>query len=82
MADAIYIGLGTTPRDQPAPLEETGASQVWAEFVTLMTCYLADDKGFTARRAMQSESDAGDYDQLARFGEWDATDTPVPEEMS
>ena len=82
VADAIYIGLGTTPRDQPAPLEETGASQVWAEFVTLMTCYLADDKGFTARRAMQSESDAGDYDQLARFGEWDATDTPVPEEMS
>ena len=33
-------------------------------------------QGFTARRAMQKAGDVGDYDQLARFGEWELTDLP------
>lgn len=82
VADAIYIGLGTTPKDQPAPLLETPPTKVWEEFVTLIEHYLADGKGFTSRRAMRSERDESAYDQLARFGEWDATDEPTPEALS
>ncbi|SFL77790.1 double-strand break repair protein AddB [Shimia aestuarii] len=81
VADAIYIGLGSSPKDVPAPLGETAPQKVWEEFVALITHYKVDGKGFTARRAMHSESEAGDYDQLARFGEWDATDAPDPEEL-
>jgi hypothetical protein len=36
------------------------------------------DKGFVARRAPHTARDQGDYDQLARFGEWDITDVPTP----
>ncbi len=82
VADAIYIGLGTTPKDQPAPLLETPPTKVWEEFISLIEHYLADGKGFTSRRAMRTERDESDYDQLARFGEWDATDEPTPEALS
>ncbi|TCK99795.1 double-strand break repair protein AddB [Shimia isoporae] len=79
VADAIYIGLGPKPKDQPAPLAETPPERVWEEFTRLIGAYLTDGKGFTARRAMRTEADESDYDQLARFGEWDATDDPKPE---
>ncbi|WP_127116126.1 double-strand break repair protein AddB [Shimia sediminis] len=79
---AIYIGLGASPRDVAAPLEETPAGQVWAEFLQLIAHYADTSHGFTARRAMQSDRDVGDYDQLARFGEWDVTDAPIPEDLT
>lgn len=82
VAEAVYIGLGSVPKNQPAPLNDTPAAKVWEEFVQLITHYVQDGKGFTSRRAMQSERDEGAYDQLARFGEWDATDAPVPEELT
>ena len=82
VADAIYIGLGSIPKDQPAPLADSPTEKVWDEFSTLIGCYLEEGKGFTSRRAMQSERDEGLYDQLARFGEWDATDEPAPEELT
>ncbi len=82
VADAIYIGLGTAPKDQPAPLLETPPTKVWEEFTALIEHYVADGKGFTSRRAMRTERDESDYDQLARFGEWDATDDPTPEALS
>ena len=82
VADAIYIGLGTSPKDQPAPLLETPPEKVWEEFTTMIQHYVADGKGFTSRRAMRTERDEGDFDQLARFGEWDATDEPAPETLS
>ncbi|MFY0616076.1 double-strand break repair protein AddB [Shimia sp.] len=82
VADAIYIGLGSSPKDQPAPLSETPTTQVWEEFSKLIAQYLEEGKGFTSRRAMQSERDEGDFDQLARFGEWDATDESTPQALS
>lgn len=82
VADAIYIGLGPKPKDQPAPLGETPTETVWEEFTRLIGAYLTDSKGFTARRAMRSDMDESDYDQLARFGEWDATDDPEPEALT
>jgi len=34
--------------------------------------------GFPSRRAMQGLTYAGDYDHLARHGEWTDTDPAVP----
>ncbi len=76
---AQFIGLGTNPRTENAPLTDEPPSQVLAELVGLLGAYLEGDKGYTSRRALYEERESRDYDQLARFGEWDVTDLPVPE---
>lgn len=82
VSDAIYIGLGNTPRDVSAPLAETPASEIWEQFTKLIARYMDPEQGFTARRALQKDSDFSDYDQLARFGEWDVTQEPTSEDLT
>ena len=82
VAGAIYIGLSNSPKDVAAPLAKLPPAQVWAEFEQLISRYLDAEQGFTARRALRSDADHSDYDQLARFGEWDVTDEPVAEDLS
>lgn len=78
VAAAIYIGLGSGGGEVPAPLDdEVTPASVWAEFQALIRAYSARDQGYTSRRAMFSKADRGDYDQLARFGEWDVTTPPT-----
>ncbi len=79
--DAAFIGLGNPPRVVPAPLEKLPLPQIWHELRLLISAYLEPDQGYTARRRMARDSAAGDYDLLARFGEWDATDPPQPEDV-
>ncbi|WP_121629312.1 double-strand break repair protein AddB [Tropicibacter alexandrii] len=80
VARALFIALNPRdPKEVPAPLDDIPPDTVWGEFVLLITAYMTADKGFTARRAMLSDKDAGDYDHLARFGEWDVTDDPAKE---
>lgn len=76
---AQFIGLGSTPKIEDAPLADEPPQKVLAELVGLLSAYLEGDKGYTSRRAMEKDTDARDYDQLARFGEWDVTSNPVPE---
>ena len=76
---ASFIALGSTPAEVEAPLDATPAAQVWTEFHALIAAYFDPDQGYTARRAMLKEGDASDYDQLARFGEWDVSDPAVKE---
>ena len=35
----------------------------------------------TARRRTLTDREASDYDHLSRYGEWDPTDPPAPEEV-
>ena len=44
----------------------------------LIESYMSQSQGYTSRRAVFSEQFPGDYDHLARFGEWEMTDSPVP----
>src|SRR6056297_3942879 len=76
VARATFIGLGSKPDTVAAPLDKEPVAKVWAEFEELMRAYLEPDRGYTARRAVFKKADKGDYDQLARFGEWDITDPP------
>lgn len=82
VAAAIYIGLGNAPKDVEAPLVEIPPTKVWEEFEQLITRYLDAEQGFTSRRALRKDTDHSDYDQLARFGEWDVTDEPQSEDLT
>ena len=76
VAEALFIGLGSNPVEVPAPLLEEPPREVLAGLRALIAAYLEEGQGFTARRMMQNDGDPGDYDHLARFGEWDNT-TPA-----
>ncbi|MFD2741269.1 double-strand break repair protein AddB [Sulfitobacter aestuarii] len=82
VAHAAFIGLGGKPVEVPAPLDEDPPQEVLDGLHELLASYLDPAQGFTSRRMVKTEDFAGDYDQLARFGEWDATLNPTPEDLS
>lgn len=82
VARAVYIGLGAAPAEVSAPLDDEPADKVWQGLHDLISAYRDLRQGYTARRAMQTKKDVGDYDQLARFGEWDITDDATPQEVT
>ncbi|MBW4706699.1 double-strand break repair protein AddB [Roseobacter sp. YSTF-M11] len=82
VAMAVFIGLGASPSEVPAPLDEEPPQKVLDHLRKLIGAYLSQEQGFTSRRMMQQDKFAGDYDQLARFGEWDATMDPTPEDLT
>jgi double-strand break repair protein AddB len=78
---AVFIGLTGDPKEVPAPLEDAPPDQVWAELKDLISRFMDPNQGYLSRRAMKTKDMPGDYDQLARFGEWDITDTATPEKV-
>ncbi len=83
VARAVYISLTPSdPKESAAPLEDAPTDQVWEDFTRLMRAYSCPTRGYTARRALLRDTDSGDYDHLARFGEWDVTDTPEREDLT
>ncbi len=81
VARAVFISLGSGKPEEEAPLDTEPPEKVWQELHRLISAYLSPGLGFTSRRAMQKSRHAGEYDQLARFGEWDITDDPDPQEV-
>ena len=81
VASATFIGLGSTPKEVSAPIEDGGIEETWEGFLKLFSAYLETDTGFTSRRAMQKSDDLGRFDHLARFGEWEISDAPNPEDL-
>ncbi|WP_438990238.1 double-strand break repair protein AddB [Lentibacter sp.] len=77
-----YIGLGSDAGEALLKAEEYETATVLAEFKELIVAFLDPDKGYPSRRAVQKEGFAGDYDHLARFGEWSSTDDPVKEVLT
>ncbi|WP_415922450.1 double-strand break repair protein AddB [Tateyamaria sp. SN6-1] len=80
VAAAQFIGL-TGQRTADVPIDEEPPAKVLADLVGLLSAYLEPEKGYTSRRALYEDREARDYDQLARFGEWDVTADPVPEDL-
>ncbi len=75
-----YIGLsGDKVLDTALTPPEIDA--IWARFVTLIRAYQGEKQGYTARRAVFEARFPGDYDHLARFGEWDMTDRAKAERV-
>ncbi len=79
VARAVFLGLSGGKSEEPAPIDVETPEVVWQEFERLISLYLDEKSGFTSRRAPQEAKHSGDYDHLARYGEWDMTDDPNPE---
>jgi RecB family exonuclease len=78
VAGFSYVGLGSTPKTIETAREEIDLDQEWARFIGLITRYRLASTGYTARRAVFSDRIEGDYDHLARYGEWQMTDRAEP----
>ncbi len=77
-ADKVaYIGLGSDSGESIPDYGPDMISQLRDELVTLLKAYQSPDKGFASRRAIKTTRFDGDYDHLARLGEWDETADPV-----
>ncbi|MEE4121190.1 MAG: double-strand break repair protein AddB [Paracoccaceae bacterium] len=79
-----YIALGASGADREIPVQDEGArlpDRAFEELHALIAAYAVRDRGYTARRAAETVRFEGDYDHLARLGEWDLTDAAVPERV-
>lgn len=79
VAAAAFLGLTAPLKDIAAPLDKEPPAEVLAKLRMLIDTYLDPHQGFTSRRMMQKDRFEGDYDLLARLGEWNDTDDAWPE---
>ncbi|MEO1107362.1 MAG: double-strand break repair protein AddB [Pseudomonadota bacterium] len=82
VAEAIFIGMGGSYKEVAAPLVKEPAEKVLTELKQLISAYLEPDQGFSSRRMLHKDTDIGDYDHLARFGEWDRSAETRPEDLT
>ncbi|KIC40956.1 helicase [Ruegeria sp. ANG-S4] len=82
VAQAVFIGMGGSYKEVPAPLDNEPSDKVLAELQKLISAYLEPDQGFSSRRMLHKDTDIGDYDHLARFGEWDRTAQTISEDLT
>lgn len=73
VAGATYVGLGPKPRAITLDLRPDDLAKVWADLGSLLSHWAGPGHGYVARRAPLRTDQAGDYDHLARHGEWDIT---------
>lgn len=78
VAGIRYIQLGGEGRTHGREYSPDMEAQNWSGFLRLIGAYLSGDTGFTAMRAPEKTSYAGDYDHLSRYGEWSLTDPAQP----
>ncbi len=82
VAKISYIGLGSTPKVEETAITETILGEVWEDLHKLIARYLSPEQGYAARRAVFEDRFPGDYDHLARYGEWEMTTPPTPEDIA
>lgn len=76
-----YIGLGANPKVEDTVITPEITGKVWEDLHKLIARYLTHEQGYASRRAVFEGRFPGDYDHLARYGEWAMTDTPRPEDV-
>jgi len=81
VAKVSYVGLGSSPKVVATGITADLLTEVWADLHKLITRYLSPAQGYLSRRAVFQEREGGDYDHLARYGEWDQSDPPHPEDV-
>lgn len=82
VCNAEFLGVTSSDKDTKAPLDKESVSDVWAKFIHLIQKYHLVETGYTPRRAMFDIKDISNYDQLSRFGEWQITQAPEPEDLT
>ena len=81
VARLTYVGVKGDLKEEVTDLQPGEIDQVWEEFRSLLSRYAQPGLGYTARRAPHDKAYGSDYDHLSRFGEWDMTATPKPEDL-
>lgn len=81
VARITYLGLGSTPKIVQTEITDDLTGEIWEKLHKLIGKYQMREQGYTARRALFETKIVGDYDHLARHGEWQQTDKPVPEDV-
>ncbi|WCR03416.1 double-strand break repair protein AddB [Paracoccus saliphilus] len=81
VAGIRYIQLGGEGRTHGREYSLEMEVRNWEGFLRLIGAYLSGETGFTAMRAPEKTSYAGDYDHLSRYGEWSLTDPAQPEKV-
>lgn len=76
-AGLAYLGLGSAAQDVPLDIDAATVPDIRAALVRLITAYRTEGQGYAARRHVATTRFEGDYDHLARLGEWDETDAPL-----
>jgi ATP-dependent helicase/nuclease subunit B len=82
VAGAAFLGIGSKPKSVAAPLDEHSPDRVWEELLRVLALWTDPARGYTARMAADPKQRDGDYDHLARFGEWSLDEDPVPEDLA
>ncbi len=80
IAKAEFLSMGSG-KDTPAPLDEAPIDEEWNKFLDLIRAWRDPARGYTARMAAEVQAYGGDYDHLARYGEWDLSNDPDPEPL-
>lgn len=81
VAQITYVGVKGDLKEETSAMDPGQVTRVWEEFTALIESYAHPQQGYTARRAMFETKDLSDYDHLSRYGEWDQTTTPRPEDV-
>ncbi len=81
VARITYVGLNAAAKVETTEMTEELTGEVWEGLTRLIARYMTPSQGYVARRAVFDMRTPGDYDHLARFGEWEMTDTPKPEDV-
>ena len=83
VSEIAYLGLGSTLKtasDSKATNPDFVAESV-AGLLRLLAHFDDPSNGYIARLAPYRDDEEGDYDHLARSGEWDDGDDPMPEDV-
>lgn len=73
-----YIGLGAGHKSVETRVTPEVLAGFWDGMLRLIGQYGERQTGYASRRAMFQDRIAGDYDHLARYGEWQMTDPAQP----
>ena len=76
-----YIQLGGDGKERETPIDGDMLARIWDQLHLLVSAYQRRETGYASRRAVFESRQDGDYDHLARFGEWEMSDTPKPEDV-
>ena len=81
VARIAYIALGTADAFRPETVSQAQLDEVAAGLAALIGAYRDRARGYTAIRLDPDVGFPSDYRHLARFGEWDVSQPPMPEEV-
>lgn len=81
-ARVAYIGLGAKSTYVPVEVDDALLQRTQAELESILAEFHQRKRGYTSRRVVMSANRfGGDFDHLARYGEWDHTAEPNGEQV-